>query len=95
MHSVKKTYETENTSSLTVKRNSVSVLCNKVCVIPLLPRDKTIIQCNKYCQPKDKTVIASVPQNIGFVQSSWRTCKPLEYCTQPVLCDIDAITDKY
>ena len=45
----------------------------------------------------DKTVIASIPQNIGFVQYQRRTRKLvlLEYCTQPIFCGIDAITDKY
>ena len=45
----------------------------------------------------DKTVIASIPQNIDFVPYKRRTRKPvlLEYCTQPIFCGIDAITDNY
>ena len=45
----------------------------------------------------DKAVIASIPRNIDFVQYHRRTRKliVLEYCLHPIICDIDAITDKY
>ena len=47
------------------------------------------------CWSHHKTVIALLPQYIGLVQYQRGTRKLvlLEYCTQPIYCGIDAVTD--
>ena len=60
-------------------------------------RQNHCVARQKLLAVRKKIATASVPRNVGFVQCQRRTHKLviLKYCTQPIFCGIDAITDKY
>ena len=64
--------------------------------MPAVARQNNCVARQKF-KPYYKAVIASKPQNIVIVQYSRRTHKLviLAYCTQPIFCGIDAMTDNY
>ena len=98
MHDFRETYKTENefTSTFITKNKRRSIM-RQILRQKILSRDIADGRATESLCSATKTFSHTIKQLLHQYHKVLALCKLvlLEYCTQPIFCGIDAITDKY